>query len=133
MVHCFSANLLHLYNNILSHTVSIGPYKETRKIMTTNKTEQQAVRTVGYIGLGNAGLSMASNIPKRGYKLVVHDVDQTKAERAAEEWENTVASGGRPDAFEDCEVIVTMLPHGKIVRDVLLGEDGIAKALRPGL
>lgn len=103
------------------------------EIMATKNHNQQAVRTVGYIGLGNAGFSMASNIPKRGYRLVVHDADQTKAERAAKEWNNTVAAaGGKPDAFKECDVIITMLPHGKIVREVLLGNDGIAKALRPG-
>lgn len=93
---------------------------------------QDAVRQVGYIGLGNAGFSMASNLPKAGYKLVVHDEDQAKADRAATEWSNTVASHGKAEAFSGCEVIVTMLPQGKIVRDVLLGQNGIAKALQPG-
>lgn len=91
-----------------------------------------AVKTVGYIGLGNAGISMASNIPKAGYDLVVHDADNSKADKAASEWPSTRASGGRPEAFADCEVIITMLPNGKIVKDVLLGKDGIAKALKPG-
>ncbi|CAN8105162.1 unnamed protein product [Discula destructiva] len=91
------------------------------------------VTKVGYIGLGNAGFSMASNIPKRGYKLIVHDADQTKADRAAKEWESTSASGGKPDAFAECQVIITMLPQGKIVREVLLGDRGsIAGALKPG-
>ncbi|KAK5953648.1 hypothetical protein OHC33_005592 [Knufia fluminis] len=73
------------------------------------------VQHVGYIGLGNAGFSMASNLPKAGYKLVVHDVDSTKTDRAAREWKNTVASQGKPETFSDCEVIVTMLPQGKVV------------------
>lgn len=90
------------------------------------------VTCVGYIGLGNAGFSMASNIPKKNYKLVVHDADSSKADRASKEWANTTASGGKPDAFTECEVIITMLPQGKIVREVLLGDRGIAKALKPG-
>ena len=90
------------------------------------------VKAVGYIGLGNAGFSMASNIPKSGYKLVVHDVDSTKVEKAAKEWPNTTASHGKPEAFKDCEVIITMLPQGKVVRDVLLGEANIASGLKPG-
>lgn len=89
-------------------------------------------KTVGYIGLGNAGFSMASNFPKAGYHLVVHDADVAKAERAASEWQNTTASQGRSEAFAQCEVIITMLPQGKIVREVLLGKEGIAKALKPG-
>lgn len=92
----------------------------------------QKITSVGYIGLGNAGFSMASNIPKRNFNLVVHDADLAKADRAAAEWKNTTASKGDPDAFSQCEVIITMLPHGKIVREVLLGDCGIAKGLQPG-
>lgn len=92
----------------------------------------EGVKCVGYIGLGNAGFSMASNLPKAGYTLVVHDADAAKADRAAREWKNTTASQGKADAFSDCEVIVTMLPQGKIVREVLFGQNGIAKTLKPG-
>lgn len=91
-----------------------------------------STKTVGYIGLGNAGFSMASNLPKAGYQLIVHDADESKAQKAASEWPNTTASKGEPAAFADCEVIITMLPQGKIVREVLLGSKGIASALNPG-
>lgn len=91
-----------------------------------------SLKYVGYIGLGNAGFSMASNVPKAGYHLVVHDADQSKVERAAKEWKNTTASGGQAEAFSECEVIVTMLPQGKIVREVLFGNKGIAKGLKAG-
>ncbi|EMC93717.1 hypothetical protein BAUCODRAFT_142156 [Baudoinia panamericana UAMH 10762] len=91
-----------------------------------------AVKTVGYIGLGNAGFSMASNLPKAGYSLVVHDMDTEKARKAASEWHNTTAAEGRPEAFVECEVIVTMLPQGKVVREVLFGKDGIARGLKSG-
>lgn len=91
-----------------------------------------STKTVGYIGLGNAGFSMASNLPKAGYQLIVHDADESKAQKAASEWPNTTASKGEPAAFADCEVIITMLPQGKIVREVLLGSKGIASVLKPG-
>lgn len=75
---------------------------------------------------------MASNLPKAGYNLVVHDQDAVKVEKAVSEWSNTTASNGDAAAFENCEVIITMLPQGKIVREVLLGENGIAKGLKRG-
>lgn len=90
------------------------------------------VKKVGYIGLGNAGFSMASNLPKAGYNVVVHDADDAKVQKAASEWSNTTAANGKPEAFADCEIIVTMLPQGKIVREVLLGKDNFARALKPG-
>lgn len=98
----------------------------------TTNGHAPAVKNVGYIGLGNAGFSMASNIPKSGYHLIVHDVDTEKVQKAAKEWPNTTAWNGDPKQFEDCEVIVTMLPQGKVVRDVLLGKNNIASGLKPG-
>ena len=91
-----------------------------------------AVKNVGYIGLGNAGFSMASNIPKSGYHLIVHDADSEKVQKASKEWPNTTAWNGNPEQFKECEVIITMLPQGKIVREVLFGKDKIASGLQPG-
>lgn len=99
--------------------------------MATNGTPAP-IKTVGYIGLGNAGFSMASNLPKAGYTLVVHDADAAKAQKAASQWKQTTAAEGRPEAFADCDIIITMLPQGKVVREVLLGPGGIARALKAG-
>jgi 3-hydroxyisobutyrate dehydrogenase-like beta-hydroxyacid dehydrogenase len=90
------------------------------------------IKTIGYIGLGNAGFSMSSNLPKNGYNLVVHDLDQAKVKRATTEWRNTASASNNPSAFADCDLIITMLAHGGIVREVLLGSEGIASVLKPG-
>lgn len=104
----------------------------TPKITTT--------KPIGYIGLGNAGYSLASNLPKAGYNLIVHDSDAAKTSQAAREWPNTTAADPDPtklpSAFSDCEIIITMLPQGKIVRQVLLGDggpsaSGLAQTLSP--
>lgn len=76
-----------------------------------------SIKTIGYIGLGNAGFSMSSNLPKNGYNLIVHDLDQEKVKRATQ-WTNTTAANG-PESYKDCDVIITMLAHGGIVREVL--------------
>lgn len=89
------------------------------------------IKTVGYIGLGNAGFSMASNLPKNGFDVVVYDIDAEKVQKAAKEWKKTTASDGSAESFKDCDMIVTMLPQRKVVREVIVGK-GIAKALRPG-
>ena len=44
---------------------------------------------VGFIGLGTMGASMATNLQKAGYKLVVHDLRQNSATphlNAGAEW-----------------------------------------------
>ena len=96
-------------------------------------TTTPSPKTIGYIGLGNAGYSMASQLPSAGHTLIVHDTDPLKTHRAASEWPNTtVAPAGSPAAFAACDIVITMLPQGAFVREVLLGPQGIAPALRPG-
>ncbi len=91
-----------------------------------------AVETVGFIGLGKAGASMAANLPRAGFRLIVRDADPAREKKFAEENADTVVAGGGADAFRDCDVVITMLPQGKVVREVVLGENGIAKGLKPG-
>lgn len=93
--------------------------------------------TVGYIGLGHAGYPMASCLAKKGYPLIVYDADPSPAERFVNEFSqckvaNDAGSAVRSDAFRDCGILITMLPNGSVVKDVLLGEKGIAAGLKPG-
>jgi len=86
---------------------------------------------VGFIGIGNMGWPMSSHILKGGHDLIVHDSD---AARCAE---FVRTQGGRAVRdladFADVEFVVTMLPTGPIVREVLLQTNGgIARHLRPG-
>src|SRR5262249_61137551 len=70
--------------------------------------EEEAVMQVGFIGLGIMGASMASNLQKAGYKLVVHDLQRQNASAhltAGAQWAAT------PKAVaEACEVGFTSLP-----------------------
>lgn len=87
--------------------------------------------TVGYIGLGIMGKSMARNILKAGYALVVHNRSRSAvAELVAE---------GAKEAFSPAEVaaqvdvIFTNLPDSSDVELVALGSDGIVDGAHPGL
>jgi len=82
--------------------------------------------TIGFIGLGNMGLPMAQNLLKAGHRVQGFDV--TKAQVDA-----LVASGGTAAASvkaaaSGAEIVVTMLPAGKHVRDVYTGPDGVLSA-----
>ncbi|MEQ8345672.1 MAG: NAD(P)-dependent oxidoreductase [Sneathiellaceae bacterium] len=87
---------------------------------------------VGFVGIGNMGWPMAANLVAAGHDLVVHDTTAGLAGRFAAE------VGGRAAAslaeVGACEAVVTMLPTGAIVRQVLTeAENGaFAAALRPG-
>ncbi len=87
--------------------------------------------TIGYIGLGLMGKSIARNLLKAGFPLVVHN----RSRGAVAE---LVAEGAR-EAFSPAEVaaqvdaVFTNLPDTPDVERVALGEQGVIEAARPGL
>ncbi|KAF2099737.1 2-hydroxy-3-oxopropionate reductase [Rhizodiscina lignyota] len=95
----------------------------------------QSVRKVAYVGLGSAGYPLASTLARHGtYELVVQDADPQRAKEFVREHSNATAATS-PQDFSDVDVVVTMLPNGQIVREVLFGGDGsqgIAKSLKDG-
>jgi 3-hydroxyisobutyrate dehydrogenase len=83
---------------------------------------------VGFIGLGTMGASMAANLQKAGFKLVVNDVRRAAAEphmgRGAV-WADT------PKALaEACDVVLTSLPGPPEVEAVALGDKGLIAGMR---
>ena len=88
--------------------------------------------SVGWIGLGNAGYPMAACLGKKGYRLLVRDADLTRGIKFVEEYPKCRAVTMAADSFADCDVVVTMLPNGKVVREVVLGDNGIAKHMKAG-
>jgi 3-hydroxyisobutyrate dehydrogenase len=87
---------------------------------------------VGFIGIGNMGSLMAGNLVKKGFDVAIFDVNPERMTRFAQEYGCRVAGKLLDLAVND--VIVTMLPTGHIVRQVLLegAEGGLAGALKPG-
>ena len=78
---------------------------------------------VGFIGIGNMGWPMAANVAKAGFPLTVYDANPDAAKRFAEEHgcdaaDSLAALGAAAD------IVVTMLPTGPIVREVMLDADG---------
>jgi len=73
---------------------------------------------------------MATNIAKRGHEVFLFDANPAAAASVAKETGATIL-GSLADVCV-AEVIVTMLPDGKVVREVALGENGIAAGAKPG-
>lgn len=85
--------------------------------------------TVGFIGLGVMGRPMARNLLKRGFPLIVHSrsqgpVDDIVAAGAA-------AARSPADVAREARCIITMLPDGPDVEQVLTGANGVFAALQP--
>uniref|UniRef100_A0A1L8E147 3-hydroxyisobutyrate dehydrogenase n=1 Tax=Nyssomyia neivai TaxID=330878 RepID=A0A1L8E147_9DIPT len=70
-------------------------------------------RNVGFIGLGNMGGHMASNLIKKGHKLNVYDIS-APACAALKEKGATVCKSYQ-DVAKSSEFVVTMLPNNDIV------------------
>lgn len=94
----------------------------------------QEIKTVGYIGLGLAGGPLAENVAMKGYKTIVRDADKSRQQSFVEKNKqlSIEAAAEGPDAFKDVDVLITMVPNGHIVRDILLGEKGIAPHMKAG-
>lgn len=89
------------------------------------------MRSVGFVGIGHMGWPMAANLVRKGQCAVtVHDLDTDRAERFAREHECRAA--GTLAGLAGCDTIVTMLPTGQIVHQVLLQEGGLAGSLERG-
>lgn len=91
------------------------------------------MQKVGFVGIGNMGWGMSANIARADFDLVVYDTDPSRTERFSHE--HGVRFVTALEALSDREVIVTMLPTGKVVSDVLLGGasgGGLASMLQKG-
>ena len=72
---------------------------------------------VGFIGTGLMGTPMAANLVRKGFTVTLHDAGQGRAAQVAHElgcaFADTLAG------LAGCEFVITMLPDGKVVQDVL--------------
>ena len=85
---------------------------------------------VTFIGLGNMGGPMASNLLKAGHEVTVFDLSKPAVEALVAEGASTADSAKA--ATQGAECVITMLPAGKHVEAVYLGEDGLLAALPAG-
>ena len=85
---------------------------------------------IGFIGLGIMGKPMSKNLLKAGYELVVYDHKRTSMDEVVAE--GAVAADSAADIASKCNVIITMLPNSPHVREVCLGQGGIAEGASEG-
>ncbi|MGP9491023.1 3-hydroxyisobutyrate dehydrogenase [Psychrobacter sp. AOP7-B1-24] len=78
---------------------------------------------IAFIGLGNMGAPMAENLLKAGYSLSVYDLSEDATQRLQQAGARVADSPKA--AASDAQVVISMLPAGKHVHSVYLGENGI--------
>jgi 3-hydroxyisobutyrate dehydrogenase len=88
--------------------------------------------TIGFIGIGTMGWEMAAHLARAGHEVIAYDLDAARRERFAREF-STRQPAGLADLAR-ASILITMLPNGAVVRQVLTegGASSLAERLQPG-
>jgi 3-hydroxyisobutyrate dehydrogenase len=85
------------------------------------------MKTVGFLGLGHMGGPMAANLVRAGHEVLAYDPVPAAQAQARRDGATVVTEAVA--AVAESDIVITMLPNGRIVLD-LYGE--ILRAAKPG-
>lgn len=83
--------------------------------------------SIGFIGLGRMGHAMSRNLVEAGHEVWVYDINPEAVARIAGLGGHAASSAA--DAASNRQFVVTMLPNGPDVEDILFGSPGVANAM----
>lgn len=109
------------------HRVNRPTVKVIQNLCT--RSSARSVSSVGFIGLGNMGASMATNLLKNFTNVTVFDLN---ADAVSSLVSKGAKSGSVKEIAQSCDAVVTMLPATKHVQGVLLGPDGVFENAKAG-
>ncbi len=78
-----------------------------------------AALKLGFIGIGTMGWPMAANLVKAGFAVTVFDLSEARGRDFVRQHPAAIATMALVDMAEQ-DIVVTMLPTGRIVSEVLL-------------
>jgi 4-hydroxybutyrate dehydrogenase/sulfolactaldehyde 3-reductase len=84
---------------------------------------------IAFIGLGQMGAPMASNLIKQGHRLNVFDISPAAVSTLVAQGAKAATTPAQ--ATQDAEFVITMLPNGELVHEVLFGAEGVCCTLSP--
>jgi 3-hydroxyisobutyrate dehydrogenase len=93
-------------------------------------TDFPAIKTVGFIGLGIMGRSMAGHIMAGGYALHVYNRSRAKADELIAQGAVWHDKPGEMAAV--CDVVITIVGFPQDVEDIYLAPDGLIAQATPG-
>jgi len=83
--------------------------------------------TVGFIGVGNMGGPMAINLVNAGHQVKVYDLSPDLVDNVVKA--GAVAAASPQEAVKDIDVLVSMLPSGKIVEDLYIHQERLLESI----
>lgn len=88
---------------------------------------------IGFVGLGVMGEPMATHLARAGHALSLYDVRTGVAERLARTLGASAQAAASLRALgETSDIVITMLPNGHVVQQVVLGDNALLDGLRAG-
>lgn len=85
---------------------------------------------VGFIGLGKMGVPMAQNLINSGYKLLVYNRSELKAESLIKQGSSLVKTPA--ELLKQSEVVILMVSDDDAIKDLFYGENGLLVAATAG-
>ena len=90
------------------------------------------LKPIGFIGLGIMGGPMAGHLAAAGYPITVLDLNAAAGEGLRGRYQNVRVANTSAEVAAASDIVVTMLPSGREVREVALGPKGLADGFKPG-
>jgi 3-hydroxyisobutyrate dehydrogenase len=87
-------------------------------------------KTIGWIGTGVMGVSMAGHILDKGYKVFIHNRTRSKAEPLISKGAVWCENPGF--VAEACDIAFTIVGYPEDVEEVVLGKTGLLAGAKPG-
>jgi 3-hydroxyisobutyrate dehydrogenase len=85
------------------------------------------MKKVGFVGLGNMGARMVTNLLNANYEVIGYDINKEFVQQLLPK--GLKKASDLNEISKDSDIIITMLPNGEIVEEVL---DNIVNSLKPG-
>ena len=86
---------------------------------------------IGFIGLGLMGGNMVENLQKRGFEVIVMDLNKDAVAKVLARGNATEASSPK-ELAEKSDIVQFCLTTSAVVEKIVYGEDGVLAGIKPG-
>ena len=88
--------------------------------------------TIGFIGLGLMGGNMVENLQKRGFKVIVMDLNQEAVDRVLARG-NAVQASSPKELAANSDIVQFCLTTSAVVEKIVYGDDGVLAGIKKAL
>ena len=85
---------------------------------------------IGFVGIGNIGRHLATNLISAGFDVTVFDLDSSAVERLVKV--GATGASSPSEVASVCDTVFTCLPSVKAITQVVTGADGLVHGFRAG-